>query len=214
MTMKNCFYLALIAALLCLTGGCTIFKPSSENARYYILTATTGPASTNSTAAPSNSGMLVRIRSLEVADYLKGRDMPIRTDPNELVLDLFHQWAEPLDEGLRRVLTEDLQQSPLVHNVSGEQPSTGSSNVYTFSLQILACEGVRHTNHSSVRFEAAWTLRSENGGVLDHGVFKAKPASWDGQNYGQLAQQISEAVGEFASALLNALAQRAQPPHS
>ncbi len=193
--------------LAALAAGCSMFKPAQNETRYYLLT----PASSGTATSHTNTATRVcaiRVRPVELADYLQTKDIAVRTGPNQMKFALFHRWAEPLDAGIRRVLVEDLRFSPLVRQALTDEPAPERLPVYTLSMRVLACEGVSTNQSGSTAFEAAWELTGPgpNGVVLDHGVFRAPPATWPVGDYAQLAAQLSQSVADFTQAVLTALA--------
>jgi uncharacterized protein len=200
---------AAALALAALTAGCSFLKPAQNETRYYLLTPAS-PVAARTHTNSSTPGCVVRLRPVEVADYLNTVDMAVRTGPNQIHFALFHCWAEPLDAGIRRVLAEDLTATPLVRQVLTDQPAPPGRPVYTLSIRVLACEGVSSTNHvGSTAFAAAWQIVDSGAPhtILAHGVFRAQPGSWTPGDYAQLAGQLSRAVADFSNVLLDALSQ-------
>ena len=86
---------------------------------------------------------------------------------------------------------------------------------YEVAIRILACEGVRLGNGSgSIRFAVTWEARSvwTNSSVTKRGVFSENPAAWDGKDYGQLAERLSEAIAGASRALAADLPMYATTP--
>ena len=158
---------------------------------------------------------MVRLRPVELANYLQTKDMAVRTGTNEITFALFHRWAEPLDAGIRRVLAQDLRAAPAIRNVITDEPAPAGCSVYTLSVHVLTCEGIRTDHMGSAAFAAVWEITGPGfpGAVLDQGVFRARPASWTPGDYGQLASQTSKSLEEFSDMLVGAITRRtrAQP---
>ena len=130
----------IACVLAVLAAGCMSLKPVKDQTRYYILTpAAKGPAASGSAA---RGRLVVRLQLVEVADYLKGREIAVRSGANEITFATDHDWAEPLDAGVRRVLAEDLRASPGIGQVVTDQPAPAGRPVKTIVLRVLACEGV------------------------------------------------------------------------
>jgi uncharacterized lipoprotein YmbA len=195
--------LALVAFLL-LGGGCTLLKPVQSTSRYYILTPTRPIRAMAGQRNEHTAGYRVQIEPIEMADYLNAKEMVVRTGTNEVLFAVFHQWAEPLDDGIRRVLAEDLQACPGVHEVLTDQTPKGSVPAFTVSIRVVACQGVRLPAQNSVEFVAVWHL-ADRDRILQRGVFRLKPTAWNGRDYGELAQRLSRAIGDLAEVLAEAL---------
>ena len=188
-----------------LAAGCAMLKPAPNTTRFYILSTT----DTTETAIPGTTSQgprcVVRVRPIDLAAYLKIKEIAVRTNRNQIDFSLTHQWAEPLDEGIRRVLAENLRHSRAISEVLTDGIKSRAASAYIISIEILACEGVRAPGQAGVKFEADWQLLGPEG-VLQQGRFRLPPTAWNGQNYGELAHGLSQGVTELSKVLLEALA--------
>lgn len=199
-------------ALLVVAGGCAFLKPAENETHYYMLTASN---SADGSANHPETGCVVRLLPVEVANYLQTQNMAVRTGTNEVNFALFHRWAEPLDAGIRRVLAEDLRAAPGIRAVLTDQPAPSQSSVRVISIRVLACEGSRTDHRGSAEFKAVWeiTRRGPQPDVVAGGVFRPPPAAWHPGDYSQLARQLSLDLGDFSRVLSNAISrQTADPP--
>lgn len=89
--------LPLLLALLLPLAGCGSTPPTD----WYLLESTATPLA--GAAGPS-----IGIARLEVADYLLAPQVQTRPAPNSVRRADFARWAEPLDQGVARVLLLDL----------------------------------------------------------------------------------------------------------
>jgi uncharacterized lipoprotein YmbA len=196
---------AAALAFVALAAGCTILKPSNVHSSYYLLTSTRQPRS-DSTAA-SAQGCVIRLRPIRLAEYLKTKDMAVRTGTNGVDFALYHLWAEPLDSGIERVLAENLRAAPGVQRVIMDGLAPRHAAVYTVSVEVLACEGMNTNGSPSTTFETVWQIEGPGGEgkVSAHGVYRARPLPWTAGDYGQLAQQLSQSVGDFSQFLVGAM---------
>jgi uncharacterized lipoprotein YmbA len=200
------FFAVLLATFaVCALCGCALWSPRADPTRYYVLTVQAAP--TVRGAEIQFKRWRVGLRPVEMPAYLRGKAMIVRTDANEIQFADYDRWAEPLDQGIGRVMRQVLALATNVEGVSskfyGDEPLDCE-----VSIRILACEGaLDEKGHSTIRFTAAWEARSlgNNFAFYKHGVFTAQPAAWNGRDYGQLAMRISEAIAgagkEIASAL-------------
>ncbi|MCP5518204.1 MAG: membrane integrity-associated transporter subunit PqiC [Verrucomicrobiales bacterium] len=81
--------------------GCLGLKPSVDATRFYVLTAT---AETGAVVA----GETVTLGRVDLPDYIRTPRMAIRASANEIVYSDLHQWAEPLEDAVPRVIEENL----------------------------------------------------------------------------------------------------------
>jgi uncharacterized lipoprotein YmbA len=148
------------------------------------------------TSGRNDRQSVVRLESVDVASYLRTKDIGVRTGTNEIIFSNSHQWAEPLNEGIRRVLAENLRRSPSIEQVLTDQMSAPGLPVYSFHVDILACAG----SPPLAEFEAVWQV-----GAFAHGDFRMKSATWNGTDYAALAKRLSEGIEELAEKLIEAL---------
>jgi uncharacterized lipoprotein YmbA len=139
--------------------------------------------------------------------------MVVRTGTNEIHFADFDRWAEPLGQGIGRVVKATLSSARNVEEVALNSQGGGAMD-YDVAVGILACEGVRlEQGGGSIRFAATWDMRSVgNNPTVIHGDFSGKPVAWDGKDYGQLAERLSEAIAGAARALAAALPVEATAP--
>jgi uncharacterized lipoprotein YmbA len=145
----------------------------------------------------------VGLKPVELPAYLRSKAMVVRTSTNELHFADFDRWAEPLDQGISRVMKETLSSARNIESVALNSHADDTLD-YEVAIRILACEGVRLGNgNGSIRFAVTWEARSvgTNSTVTNRGVFTAHPVAWDGKDYGQLAERLSEAITGASKAL-------------
>jgi uncharacterized lipoprotein YmbA len=88
-----------VAALL--AAGCTLLAPAADPSRFFVLTAL-------STSSAEGSGLALGVGPVRVASYLAVSEVQVRTRPTELSRSSVDRWAEPLEEGITRVLAQNL----------------------------------------------------------------------------------------------------------
>ena len=208
------FYLVIsvfLAAMLIFLDGCSFLKPApaAGEAHYYLLAS--DQVSESSVSRTKPGAYAVRILPVEVPGYLKTKDMVTRTGTNEIVFLKFHQWAEPLEAGIRRVLAQNLQASHEAKEVLTDQPSPAGVKVYVVSVHISTCEAQNINGRGSVLFDATWGLSLERTQtkMLARGVFNPTSSSWRPDDYSGLASQISAAIDGLGRNLSQAISEQA-----
>jgi len=184
----------LVAALFC--GGC-VPQPKADPTRFYLLIpiapAAKGPA------APEEI-FRVRLKEVELPAYLQSKSLAVRSRATEVVYEEFHRWAEPLDEGIARVLAKDL--SALSDGKWMVRSRDSAAPDFEIALRITACEGVKDAEETgSSSFGATWevtAIRAQGSAAVKRGVFEAAPTAWDGRDYGALVERLSLALAELA----------------
>ena len=182
-------------------GGCSFLRPHDDPTRFYVLTVP--HAATEHFAGGDLKKLRIGLKSVEVSAYLRSKSMVVRTGTNEIHFAEFDRWAEPLDQGISRVMKEHLSAASNVASVTLNSHGDDTLNCEV-AIQILACEGVRvESGMSSIRFAATWEVRpvGTNSTTTKRGGFTADGVAWSGKDYGQLAERISEAIADASIAL-------------
>ena len=200
--IQRLIFVLLLGVLAAFTlDGCALLRPHADPTRFYVLTVPSAPST------PAADGEFKRwrvgLRPVEVPSYLRTKFMVVRTGTNEIHFADFDRWAEPLDQGISRVMKETLGSARNVESVALNSHGEDLLD-YEVTIQILACHGMRAaTGQSSIRFATTWEVRAAgtNLPTIKHGGFTAVAADWDGENYSQLATQLSAAVAAAGKAL-------------
>ncbi len=202
-------FCALASAVL---GGCALLRPHADPTRFYVLTVPRFPP--ERVAEGGFKRWRVGLRPIELPPYLQNKALVVRAGANEIRFADFDRWAEPLDQGIGRVIKEALLSAV---NVAGVALNSHGDDTLDFevALRILACEGARaDTGKSSIRFAVRWETRTvaTNSTVIHRGGFTADALTWDGKHYGQLAERLSEAVAAAGQTLAAELPLETAPP--
>ena len=203
--MSRSFVPLLCAIAFCALSGCSLLQPHADPTRFYTLTVPGAPP--EQAAEGGFKRWKVGLKPVEVPAYLRSKAMVVRTGANEIHFEDFDQWAEPLDQGIGRVMKETLRSARNVEKVVLNSHGDDTLD-YEVTIRVLACEGVRVENgNGSIRFSVAWEVRSagKNSTATKRGVFTADPVVWNGKDYGQLAERLSEAMASASKAVAAAL---------
>ncbi|MFB3058017.1 MAG: membrane integrity-associated transporter subunit PqiC [Ignavibacteriaceae bacterium] len=146
--MKNSVMLILVSVIL------FTYCSSSPPVQKYILT----PSIENDTETLSdkeNTEITIGIGTIEFSEYLKRPEIVTFKGSNELNVDQFNRWAEPLEKNFERVLIENLSRLIPTDRINifpwqEEEPNS-------FQIIILVNEfGMR--SESSVVLDARWSV--------------------------------------------------------
>jgi uncharacterized lipoprotein YmbA len=166
-------------------AACAWPFPKADPTQFYVLESRP-PAE----AARKNRPR-VELAGVEVASYLKNPRMAIRRRENEIDYAEFRRWAEPLPQGIARVIGDDLAPTLDVRTNDAQ----GRPSEYRLSVQVSAFEGLlASTGAASIRVQAVWELRPPPPAVPVRGRFEAAPAAWDGKDYERLARLLSDSL--------------------
>lgn len=191
---------AAVLAALVLAACDVIPPPQADPTRYFVLTSPT-PASADS-PAPSG-GLRIGLRAVELPGYLHSPDMVVRRGENELALEDYDRWAEPLDAAIGRVIRERLRQDPAVARLFSQPFPLDTDRDYDVVVSIRRCEG----DAGSAVFEASFEIATAgaNPRIVARRTYVAPAASWDGHDFGRLAALLSADVDSLAREIASAL---------
>ena len=183
-----------LASIFCLLTACSLPLPQAQSdlTRYYLLTSTDIRPETDTAATLKQ--WVVGVRAVDVPAYLRGKPFAIRSHANEIMFLDFVRWGEPLDQGIARVLVENLRSLKNVARVSMQPFRADEQRDFEILMHVSACEG---TADGDVRFAVNWRILAPVGsaGTVAEGNYAASGLRWDGRDHGQLAAKLSEALG-------------------
>jgi uncharacterized protein len=198
--MRTRLLVALAVAGLAL-GGCVSLKRTPE-ARFFVLRSVVEPA-----PPASETAGLVGVLPVRLPGHLDRPQLVTWKAPNELRIDEFLRWAEPLDLGLVRTLAENLDALLPDHRVvrspwpAGVEPRCRVMvGLRLFGLQ----------DNGEVRLEGRWALlpasdeRPLNWGLasLRRGPLATGPA---GSDPGAGVEAMSELLGDLGRQIATAI---------
>ena len=89
------------ATLALALAGCSLLQPAIDPSRFFVLNAVAQEGETGSQLA-------LGVGPLHLPSYLAVTEIQVRTSATELVRSPVDRWAEPLSDGILRVLAQDL----------------------------------------------------------------------------------------------------------
>ena len=174
----------IMASLL--QSGCGRSSPSS----YYILDGGSPPAQESISMAST-----LRVAMVNVPDYLN-RNNIVSREPgsNRLILADFHLWAEPLSNGVRRVMQGLL--AGLLRDQKIDVISNGSDQDADFVLE-LDIHNLDGNFGGNATLSATWTLFGKNAAAIKSGEFVAQ-SPVPGKSYDMLVNAESKVIRAMA----------------
>lgn len=180
---------ALTAALgMALAAGCS----SSPSTRFYTLSALAPQ-----TVAPPGVG-LVQVTGVSIPGELDRPELVRQEGPNQLAVSGSDRWAAPLDQIIRRVLSDDI-----VRRV----PTPAEGQQYPVSVDIHEFYGDEACN---VTLRAGWTAHQPHGAASTPVNEEIQvPAS--GICPDTLAASMSVALGQLSDRIIAGVARMPAP---
>lgn len=179
--------LTLLLALLISACGST---PQSD---YYILS--TLPDDTG-----GNTGPFIGVGPITVPQYLDRKGIVTREDSNHLKISSFHRWAEPLPDGVQRVVAVNLAGLLDTEQVTTFPWLRSTPPEYGVEMNVveLSAEG-RNT-----RLVVKWVLRD----LADNAVIEQRISNYTRQAGGAEPGDIAAAYSDLLAQLSRDIAAR------
>jgi uncharacterized lipoprotein YmbA len=162
---------------------------------HYLLRAE-APAATARVEAPVSIGL----RRVEVAAYLRQSGLVIATGDHQVRPARYHQWAEPLDEGLRRYLRAEISKA-LGYDISADAVQRRQWD-YAVEVRVDQLHGTRS---GEALLSASWRITRGEGGdeVAEYRFARSAPLAEEG--YAALVEAEMGLVGQLAVAIADSL---------
>ena len=187
-----------ILGLLSLCVGCSILSPQPDRSKFFVLTAVTRES------APASSSLTLGIGPVLLPSYLNRSQIARRSGENQLVFSPDRLWAEPVEQGFRRVLTEDLGQTLGTIAIVQYPWSTGLRVEYQIPMAIGRFEA---DEHGTVSLAARWAIRHPGQkDVIVSRESRIVETARDASTASVVAA-MSEAVGRLSDEIAAALQQ-------
>ena len=194
----------LLATLLAQSGGCAVTGEGTTRAtQFYVLRPLDADATGDETV-PRQKDLTVAVGPVELAAYLKRPHIVTLSEGNEVRLAEFDRWAEPLEDGITRVLSENLSILLGTHRVVTHGPRSLALPLYTVAVKVVRLDG---RLGEEVLLSARWGLidrKSDEILVTRYSIMR-RPAE-DG-TYGALVAAENLALEDLCREIASALAE-------
>lgn len=192
---SSMYFILLITIALVVMSGC-----SSKPTRYYSLTAMSESKTPLSPSVAQNISL--GIGPIEIPDYANRPQIVTRNGNHELVLEEFHQRAEPLDKNISRVLIDNLAALIGTQNIASYPMARFEPTDYRISIDITKFETAKGGNTT---LEARWKILSSD----DKKRIIRKNSSIvkinDGADYEAIVAAESEALAALSEEIRDAI---------
>lgn len=183
----------LLIGLFLFLCGCGRSTPTN----YYLLEGGIGPIQVN--RLPQKT---LRVAMVEGPNYLNRNNIVSRVKGEpRLILAEFHLWAEPVTNGVRRVIAETLTRPMLAEGISVLPPGSANGGDYVLLLDIRRLDG--NFDDKAV-FECHWSILDRNDKNIGGGIF-ADEEMVQGANYDTLVSTESVLVRKMGDYLAQQL---------
>lgn len=189
----------LVAALALVVGGCTFLGPVKDTSRYYTLTPRPMPAA-------RAGGPPVALMPVELPAYLDRNEVAVRVSDTELRYVPTERWAEPLEQNVTRVLSQNLGAALGSDRVVSPATSIGLVPAPDFWIEVIVVR-FESTTDGTAHLTARWAVRDGARKVLrirqSQHEHQAAASTEGGvqalsATLGDLADEIADVVKELA----------------
>lgn len=126
-----------------------------------------------------------------------------------------HQWAEPLSDGLERLVRIRLGSVPGVSRVIGGGRESGTPPRVRVTVRVDRCEGeILPDNLCRAVVDAGWRITSlddPSAPALASGIFVREDDTWDGKDYERLKLLLRDLASDLADAVAGSLEEAVKP---
>lgn len=194
-----------------LLSACSIMAPQPENTKFFVLTPTAGVSAGGAAsvaAASATSNLVIGVGPLKFPQYLRGPEVVTRTGPSELALSDTERWAEPLDSGFARVLSDNLSRLLGTQQVVTFPWYNPGQIDYAVQVNVMRFET---DPKGKPELQAQWSIRDAHSGkvLIARESDVAGPAEAAGPSPSAgLSQVLGSLSQEIASQIVQLKAQR------
>lgn len=144
------------------------------------------------------------IKRIELVDYLKQSNIMFELDSGELIATKYQVWAEPIDQGIRRALVNDVNASQSVIRADSSSFSSCHSSTPCYKLQLLV-EKFYPSFNSSVSFSGKYKLYLGDTLIDQRDFDLSKDLNQDG--YPHAVASLKVLVGELGNSIIQRISQ-------
>ncbi len=184
-------------ALLSIVAVATLFACSTPPIpRSVYLMRGDEPSGSRAVSSPATIG----IRRVSVAPYLQNPGLVVETNPGTVHGARYHEWAEPLDQGVRRYLRSEL--SARLSTDVDSNPILAPQWTHAVDVGI---DQLHATAAGNAILVAAWRIADPTGAreVSRFRFVQRKPLQSDG--YGELAAAEMSLLSDLAEAIADSI---------
>ena len=195
--MKKRLLLVVVLSTMLTLLGCAATQPT----HFYTLSALSD-ASNQGRFHTEKPGLSLGLGPIELPSYLDRSQIVTRTNLNKLHLAEFDQWAEPLQDNVTRVLTENLSAQLSTNNIVRYPWKRPHTMNYRVAIEVTRFDTEPSGSTSLI---ARWRISTGDGKkvlVVRKSHFN-DPV--DIQNYEAIVSGLSKNLGDLSREIVEAL---------
>jgi uncharacterized protein len=188
--MYRCVIIIAVCTLLGLAVGCG----SAPSSRFYTLSA-----APTTTASPSS--LSVAVGPVSIPAVVDRPQIVVSTGPNQVRLEEFNRWASPLQNGIARVVAENLVAMLGTPRVTLSSQVLSAEADYRAAIEVQSFESA--PGEAAV-LDAVWTVRRAKDGTAQMGRTTVRELVQD-KSYDALAAAHSRALARLSRDIADAV---------
>lgn len=191
----------LAIALLILTG-CLGAKGPSQQTKFYVLNSLYSLEKIETPVAKTPN-ITIGVGPVDLPKYINRPHIVTRAIQNEIQIEEFERWAEPIDSNFFRVLADNLSILLQTDNIVSFPAKRSTKVDYQVAVTVTRFDGVVGEN---ALLRARWSIYGENGEkklISKHSVYK-QPVN--GEELKDLVSAQSLALAHFSYDIAQAIA--------
>jgi len=188
--MHCCLTLATLSLIVALASGCG----STPASRFYTLSAGAAPA-----APPLN--LSVAVGPVSIPAVVDRPQIVITTGPNQVRVEEFNRWAAPLQNGIARVVAENLVAMLGTPRVTLAPQTLSADADYRAAIEV---QGFESSPGEVAILDAVWTVRRTKDGKAETGRVTVREAVQE-KSYDALAAAHSRALARLSRDIADAV---------
>jgi uncharacterized lipoprotein YmbA len=181
--MYRCVNIIAVSTLLGFAVGCG----STPASRFYTLSAGAAPIATP-------SSLSVAVGPVSIPAVVDRPQIVVSTGPNQVRLEEFNRWASPLQNGIARVVAENLVAMLGTPRVTLSSQVLSAEADYRAAIEVQSFESV--PGEAAV-LDAVWTVRRAKDGEAQTGRTTVREPAQE-KGYDALAAAHSRALARLS----------------
>jgi uncharacterized protein len=188
--MHRCITIVAAFVLIMLVVGCG----SAPSSRFYTLSAGGAPAATP-------SSLSVAVGPVSIPAVVDRPQIVVTTGPNQVRLEEFNRWASPLQNGIARVVAENLVAMLGTPRVTLASQVLSAEADYRAAIEVQSFESA--PGEAAV-LDAVWTVRRAKDGSAQTGRTTVREPVQD-KSYDAVAAAHSRALARLSRDIADAV---------
>jgi hypothetical protein len=196
------FKIILLCIFFLVFTGCLGAKGPTQPTKFYVLNSLYSLEKKETTVA-NMPNMTIGVGPVELPKYINRPHIVTRAIENEIQIEEFERWAEPIDSNFFRVLADNLSILLQTDNIVSFPAKRSTKVDYQVAVTVTRFDGVVGEN---VLLRARWSIFGENGEkklISKHSVYK-KPVN--GEELKDLVSAQSLALANLSYDIAQAIA--------